>query len=584
MKPSVVYRSVYRSFLGLACVAACSALLSVPVAAADTELKDDAGRTIIRYVVEAPAGLAPAGTADPAKQVGLFLCFPEHDTPVDADIFPVRQALWRLGIRDQYVLLAGGPQAQKFGMADMEPIEKLIAWAKKTYPINPRRVYMFGKGEGGKISAEFTMTHPDIVTAAITHSWGFWVMPSELKEPIDPVNSAPEIYMNLGLRDLATHLTTVRDTYPRVKAKGYHVIYREFEDMGSRSYYPPSNDDSIAWATRLRNKNIEPSPEERSLLKAYSGASPAIAGGYFPGLVLVGGAPAGSVLQKLFQSKDENIRSAAAETGSHGLFGEATVAAMARLIGDSSAAVRLAAIRALGINANWRSQAAQQALIQLATSTSADLSDRISATDALGYAVRLQVRGVRQDPPMFAALVSLLSDKNEPIRASANVILAPVYQPGAATPPLKAPAGGWQNWLEEIATKEAGYLKDYEVCGWGKSGSETVYPGNRGSSEPEDLFCMGGSALLGQNLATGQPMKQDPRAAFQYTQQAAGKGYVPAEAALGMLYANGKGVEQNYGESRKWFVKAAEGGHVLAAESAKNGRGAPRVPAPPPAK
>ena len=56
--------------------------------------------------------------------------------------------------------------------------------------------------------------------------------------------------MNLGLRDLATHLTTVRDTYPRVKAKGYHVIYREFEDMGSRSYYPPSNDDSIAWATR----------------------------------------------------------------------------------------------------------------------------------------------------------------------------------------------------------------------------------------------------------------------------------------------------------------------------------------------
>ena len=84
----------------------------------------------------------------------------------------MRQALWRLGIRDDYVLLAGGPQAQKFGMADMEPIEKLIAWAKKTYPINPRRVYMFGKGEGGKISAEFTMTHPNIVAAAITSQLG----------------------------------------------------------------------------------------------------------------------------------------------------------------------------------------------------------------------------------------------------------------------------------------------------------------------------------------------------------------------------------------------------------------------------
>ena len=572
------------SFPWLACAIAGTALFNVPLqAAADTELKDDAGKTIIRYVVEPPAGIAPAGTKDPAKQVGLFLCFPEHDTPVDADIFPVRQALWRLGIRDGYVLLAGGPQAQKFGMADMEPIEKLIAWAKKTYPINPRRVYMFGKGEGGKISAEFTMTHPNIVAAAISHSWGFWVMPSELKEPIDFQNSAPEIYMNLGLRDLATHLTTVRDTYPRVKAKGYHVIYREFEDMTSRSYYPPSNDDSIAWATRMRNKNIELSAEEQSLLKANTSDTTAkVTDGYFPALALVGGGPAGSVLQKLFQSKDAKVRAAAAETGSHGLFGERAVAALAQLIADPSPAVRQATIHALGMNANWRSQAAQQALIQLATNKSADSNDRLSATDALGYAVRLQVRGVRQDPPMFQALVSLLTDKEEPIRASANVILAPVYQPASATPPLKAPAGGWQSWLDEITTKEAGYLKDYEVCAKAGQGASS---GNRGSSEGQDLFCMGGNALLGQNLATGQPMPQDPQAAFQYTLQAAEKGYVPAEAELGMLYANGKGVQQNYQESRKWFVKAAEGGHPLAAESAANGRGAPRPAAatPPPA-
>jgi TPR repeat protein len=570
----------------LACAIAGIATFNVPLkAAADTELKDDTGKTIIRYVVEPPAGAAPVGTKDPAKQLGLFLCFPEHDTPTDADIFPVRQALWRLGIRDGYVLLAGGPQAQKFGMADMEPIEKLIAWAKKTYPINPRRVYMFGKGEGGKISAEFTMTHPNIVAAAISHSWGFWVMPSELKEPIDFQNSAPELYMNLGLRDLATHLTTVRDTYPRVKAKGYRVIYREFEDMTSRSYYPPSNDDSIAWATRMRNKNIELSAEEQSLLKANSSDTTAkVTDGYFAALALVGGAPAGSVLQKLFQSKDAKVRAEAAETGSHGLFGELAVAAMAQLIADPSPAVRQATIHALAMNANWRSQAAQQALIQLATNKSADLNDRLSATDALGYAVRLQVRGVRQDPPMFQALVSLLTDKEEPIRASANVILAPVYQPASATPPLKAPAGGWQNWLDEITAKEAGYLKDYEVCG--KGTQEGASSGNHGSLEAQDLYCMGGNALLGKNLATGQPMPQDPQAAFQYTLQAAEKGYVPAEAELGMLYANGKGVQQNYQESRKWFVKAAEGGHPLAAESAANGRGAPRpaTATPPPAK
>jgi hypothetical protein len=526
-------------------------------AAADTELKDADGKTIIKYVVEPPDHVAPSGTKDPARQLGLFLCFPEHDTPVDADIFPVREALWRLGLRDGYVLLAGGPQAQKFGMADMEPIEKLIAWALKTYPINPRRVYMFGKGEGGKISAEFAMTHPKLVTAAITHSWGFWVMPSEINEAIDFENTAPEIYMNLGLRDLATHLTTVRDTYPRVAAKGYHVIYREFEDMGSRSYYPPSNDDSVAWAVRMRNKNIEPSAEERALLKA-----PAMVDGHFPSLVLVGGAPAGAVLQELLQSKDEKIRAAAAETARRGSFGEKAVAALARLTGDPSPRVRQTAIRALAVHANWRSQVAQKALIDLAMNTGADANDRLSATDALGYAVRLQVRGVRQDPPLFQALVALLADKNEPIRASANAILAPVYQPASATPPLKAPAGGWQTWLAEISDKAAGLAKDYQVCDAPSASSS--------AAEPERLYCMGVGALRAGKPADG----------FQYTMQAAEKGYVPAQAALGMLYANGKGVEQNYGESRKWFVKAAEGGHKLAAENAANGRGAPRAAAP----
>jgi len=436
------------------CVLACvgAALSSAPLRAAEpAELKDETGKTIIRYVVEPPAGIAPAGTTDPARQVGLFLCFPEHDTPVDADIFPAREALWRLGLRDGYVLLAGGPQAQKFGLADMEPIEKLIAWAKKTYPINPRRIYMFGKGEGGKISAEFTMTHPNIVTAAITHSWGFWVMPSELQEPIDPLNSAPEVYMNLGLRDLATHLTTVRDTYPRVKAKGYHVIYREFEDMGSRSYYPPSNDDSVAWATRLRNKTVPPSAEESKILNSFgSGVAPAPAGGYFAGLALVGGAPAGAVLQELFDAKDANVRAAAAETCSRALFGDATLASLAKLTADPSANVRQAAIRALGVTANWRYQSAQKALIQLATDKAADADDRLSATDALGQAVKLQVKGVRQDPPMFQALVSLLADKDERIRSSASAILAPVYHPADATPPLKAPAG----WLAAMARRD----------------------------------------------------------------------------------------------------------------------------------
>ena len=370
-----------RWIAGLLFAAGCLA----PFAAAqETELKDETGKTIIKYVIEVPQGIAPAGTTDPAKQVGLILCSQEHDTPTGNDIFPVRQALLRQGMLDHYILLAPAPQGQKFGIVDHQPIEKLIAWAKKTYPINPRRVFMYGKGEGSKISMEFTMLHPDLSAAAIGYSWGAWLMPSETEKAIDFVNSAPEIYLTLGRRDLATHIVTVRDASARLQAKGYHLIYREFDELADRTYHPPSNDDAIGWATRLRNKNIAPSAEENKLLHAFNGAPPEPRDGYYPTLALVGGMPAGAVLVKLFESKDAKVRAAAAETCLHGVFGDAATTALAKLVKDPSVAVRRSAVRALAMYANWRYPAAQEALIQLATDLTADpLTDSTRPTPSL---------------------------------------------------------------------------------------------------------------------------------------------------------------------------------------------------------
>jgi hypothetical protein len=101
-------------------------------------------------------------------------------------------------------------------------------------------------------------------------------------QALDAVNSAPEFYLVLGMRDFTHHITTVRDTYERVKNKGYHIIYREFEELGDRSYHPTSNDDAIAWAIRLRNKTIPPSPDEMKLLQAFNTATPpAPVSGYY---------------------------------------------------------------------------------------------------------------------------------------------------------------------------------------------------------------------------------------------------------------------------------------------------------------
>src|SRR5215469_9628617 len=120
--------SMNRAALVLLCV--CAAF------GQEKELKDAAGNTIIRYVLETPRGMAPAGTKDPAKQVGLFLCFAEHERPTGDELLPVRESLRRQGLSDQFVLLAGHSQALKMSLADHEPIRKLTEWALQNFPIN----------------------------------------------------------------------------------------------------------------------------------------------------------------------------------------------------------------------------------------------------------------------------------------------------------------------------------------------------------------------------------------------------------------------------------------------------------------
>ncbi len=475
--------------------AAVLSLLSVGViwglTPPEQELKDEAGKTIVRYAVSAPAGIAAASTMDPAKQVGLFLCFPEHDRPTGDEMLPVKAALDRLGLSDQFVVIGAHPQERKFGTADHEPIQKLLEWAKKTYPINPRRVYLYGKGEGGKISGQMAMLFPDLYAASISYSWTWWLMPSHV-QPFDAEKEGPGIYMVLGMRDLSHHLTNVRDGYSRVQAKGYPVIYREVDDLGERTYHPATNDDAIAWAVAQRNKRLPLSAAEKAMLARGRG------------LAVVGGAAAGEVVKK--KLTPEAIR-ACANTNC----GEEAIAAIAKLPATPEI------LRVLAINANWRSQAAQGALIRLAQNNG---PYRVSAVDGLVNAMRLQVSGVKQDPPVFAALVGLLQDQDEELRTMANNALATIrdrdFRGDLGRKQNRGPVGGWEKWLADITAKNEGY---------------------------------------------------GPLGKFPETLAAAEKGDVTAAARVGMLYAVGNGTEQDFKLAERWLTRAAEGGHRLAARN-----------------
>src|SRR5262249_49611978 len=161
------------------------------------------------------------------------------------------------------------------------------------------------------------------------------------------------------------------------------------------------------------------------------------------------------------------------------------------------------ATRALAMHANWRSQAALQALVQFLGDAprAVDPSDRVSVADAIVEAARFQIKGARQDAILFSALVGMLEDKNEEISTIGANTLMPMrdreFRGDLGRPEKKMPDGGWAAWLQEVTARAAGYRKDYANCPNWKEGAEAT-------------FCKGGAYLMGVDPSNGHACSTDP--------------------------------------------------------------------------
>ena len=72
---------------------------------------------------------------------------------------------------------------------------------------------------------------------------------------------------------------------------------------------------------------------------------------------------------------------------------------------------------------------------------------------------------------------------------------------------------------------------------------------------------------LGLLYALGQGVPQDFKRAAEWYEKAARQGVAAAQYNLGVIYANGQGVPQNVTEARQWFARAAEQGVAQAEDS-----------------
>jgi uncharacterized protein len=78
------------------------------------------------------------------------------------------------------------------------------------------------------------------------------------------------------------------------------------------------------------------------------------------------------------------------------------------------------------------------------------------------------------------------------------------------------------------------------------------------------MLLTGLPANLGVLYANGRGVAQDYGQARQWFEKAAAAGDAEAMNNLGVLYDNGQGVAQDYGQARQWFEKAAAAGDEFA--------------------
>jgi len=416
------------------------------------------GDVIMRVAMQVPEQLPKE------KHLGLILLFHGSRGNENNYIGLTVAALRRVGLLDQYVVISGKSKGPGWTNDDDAPVLRIIRWAQETYPIDPRRVFVFGSSNGAAYVGRFGSAHQELIAGVVGYCGNYRFAP-ELKSR--PAAMRNEWYFVHGGKDRPQNSRRACD---ELKAAGYRYVFRQMDGYGHTDIWDsighPSSDnadavrdDWLLWLHALRHKEIPPTAEEQKALAGLREKLRTTKPGELEPLLKeaerIGREQGGAVVIGALSSPDAAVRAAAAHTAEHTLYGPAVTARLIELLRDTSADVRTAAIRSLGRAANWRSAEAQAALTQIALAVDASPADRLRAIEAVGAASRLPLLGNCEDGLPIWTLVRLLDDDSSQVRTAAFAALKPSgpatfgYNPDQPAAERKAAVEKWQRWCRE---------------------------------------------------------------------------------------------------------------------------------------
>ncbi len=408
---------------------------------------------IMKYLLWAPEKLAEK------KHMGLLVCF--HGMRGNETHFGFAyDSIKAAGLADRYVVISLKSKGLGWAVADDESdVLKTIDWVKSTYPIDPRRVFIWGMSNGGAMVSDFGGKHQDLI-AGIVRYCGY---PPTAPNVKDAANTQSEYYLVHGDADTDVNVDGSRKLRQSLLSQGYRFVYREIDGGGHVNIleHTEVRIDVCHWLDAIRHKQIPLQPDEDKFLRQFSDAKKSVPllgnANTWNELLRIGGAPAGQVVARAFKSDSTTVRESAAIACTKTTFaGEDTVEGLVKLLDDKSAPVREASIAALGVAANWRSAAAQIALGKLALKKKVDLAERGAASTLLAAAAEMPMLGnFEDDRADFQALVGLLDADEKLLREAAFAPLKKAVKDGLgydSTGTAKERAAAiakWQQWFSE---------------------------------------------------------------------------------------------------------------------------------------
>src|SRR5688500_10660366 len=190
------------------------------------DFRDPASSASMRYRLRAPSKLPER------RHLGLIVCFHGLNGNEDSITGFAIEMASRNGLADEYVIAGGKSKGNGWAETDDADLLAWIAWVKRTYPIDPRRVHFIGMSNGGWMVNRFGWKRQGEVATVTAYCAPEAALSGATdakagSRPGPPSETKSEWYLIHGDADDVVRVDASRLIAKQLRAKGYRYIYRE---------------------------------------------------------------------------------------------------------------------------------------------------------------------------------------------------------------------------------------------------------------------------------------------------------------------------------------------------------------------